>query len=115
MPTHPNNSSINPRIRNFNSGRGLARLRNVKANGGIVSGCLGDIKTFLKNGKLKQVVAIIKSCSPNALGDLKVTIKDLSGTLPGLIYYKVINEEGYRKEIIVRSAMILANVSVFFQ
>nr|GEV09448.1 hypothetical protein [Tanacetum cinerariifolium] len=53
----------------------------VKANGGIVSGCLGDIKTFLKNGKLDQVVAIIKSCSLNALGDLKVTIKDLSGTL----------------------------------
>ncbi|GKE37069.1 hypothetical protein Tco_1460474 [Tanacetum coccineum] len=41
--------------------------------------CLGDIKTFLKNGKLEQVVAIIKSCSPNALGDLKVTVKDLSG------------------------------------
>nr|GEU72166.1 hypothetical protein [Tanacetum cinerariifolium] len=38
-------------------------------------GCLGDIKTFLKNGKLEQVVAIIKSCSLNALGDLKVTVK----------------------------------------
>ncbi|GJU32504.1 hypothetical protein Tco_1176093 [Tanacetum coccineum] len=37
-------------------------------------------KIFLKNGKLEHVVAIIKSCSPNALGDLKVTIKDLSET-----------------------------------
>nr|GFB60769.1 hypothetical protein [Tanacetum cinerariifolium] len=42
-----------------------------------------DIKTFLKNGKLEQVVAIIKSCSPNALGDLKVTVKDLSGSIHG--------------------------------
>ncbi|GKD24114.1 ribonuclease H-like domain-containing protein, partial [Tanacetum coccineum] len=56
-------------------------------------------------GKLEQVVAIIKSCSSNALGDLKVTIKDLYGTLPGLIHYKVINEEGYGKEITVGSAV----------
>nr|GEU72573.1 ribonuclease H-like domain-containing protein [Tanacetum cinerariifolium] len=56
----------------------------------IIPGPTGDIKTFLKNEKLEQVVAIIKSCSPNALGDLKVTVKDLSG-----------------------SAIILANVSLF--
>ncbi|GJZ63705.1 ribonuclease H-like domain-containing protein [Tanacetum coccineum] len=62
----------------FNSGSWVGATEYAKANGGIVSGCLGDIKTFLKNGKLEQVVAIIKSCSPNALGDLKVTIKDLS-------------------------------------
>ncbi|GJZ77497.1 ribonuclease H-like domain-containing protein [Tanacetum coccineum] len=66
----------------FNSGQWVGATDYVKANGGSVSGCIGDIKTFLKNGKLKQVVAIIKSCSPNALGDLKVTVKDLSSTLP---------------------------------
>ncbi|GJX66427.1 ribonuclease H-like domain-containing protein, partial [Tanacetum coccineum] len=66
----------------FNSGPWVGATKYVKANGGIVSGCLGDIKTFLKNGRLEQVVAIIKSCSPNALGDLKVTVKDLSNTLP---------------------------------
>ncbi|PWA55666.1 RNA recognition motif domain, Nucleotide-binding alpha-beta plait domain protein [Artemisia annua] len=33
---------------------------------------VGDIKNFLKNWKLDQVVAIIKSCTPNALGDLTV-------------------------------------------
>ena len=37
----------------------------VNANGGIVSGCLGDINNFLKNAKLDQVVVIIKSCTPN--------------------------------------------------
>ncbi|GJR72767.1 hypothetical protein Tco_0085132 [Tanacetum coccineum] len=55
----------------------------VHATGGIVTRCLGDIKNFLKNGKLKQVIAIVKSCSPNDIGDLTVTMKDLSGTIPG--------------------------------
>ncbi|GKC55866.1 ribonuclease H-like domain-containing protein [Tanacetum coccineum] len=87
----------------FNSGSWVGATEYVKSNGGIVSGCLGFIKTFLKNGKLEQVVAIIKSCSPNALGDLKVTVKDLSGTLDGSIHYKVINEGGYGKEITVGS------------
>nr|GEV13440.1 hypothetical protein [Tanacetum cinerariifolium] len=61
----------------FNIGPWVGAIEYVKANGGIVSGCIGDIKTFFKSGKLEQVVRIIKSCSPNALGDLKVTVKDL--------------------------------------
>ncbi|GJY07045.1 ribonuclease H-like domain-containing protein [Tanacetum coccineum] len=97
----------------FNSGSWVGATECVKANGGIVSGCLGVIKTFLKNEKLEQVVAIIKSCSPNALGDMKVTVKYLSCTLADSIHYKVINEEGYGKEITVGSAIILANVSIF--
>ncbi|GKC10958.1 ribonuclease H-like domain-containing protein [Tanacetum coccineum] len=77
----------------FNSGSWVGATEYVKANGGIVNGCLGDIKTFLKNGKLEQVFAIIKSCSLNALGDLKVTVKDLSGTLAGSIHYKVFHKD----------------------
>ncbi|GJW65504.1 transposase, MuDR, MULE transposase domain protein [Tanacetum coccineum] len=64
-------------------------------------------------GKLKQVVAIIKSCYPNALGNLNVALKDLSGTVPGTIHYKVLDVGSYGKDIIVGAAMILANVSVF--
>ncbi|GKB31693.1 GPCR kinase [Tanacetum coccineum] len=85
----------------------------VNAYGGTVTGCLGDIENFLKNGKLDQVVAIVKSCSPNVLGDLTVTMKDLSGTIPRTINQKVIDEGGYRKDITVGAAMILVNVSVF--
>ncbi|GJU10235.1 GPCR kinase [Tanacetum coccineum] len=85
----------------------------VNANGGIMSGCLGDIKNFLNNGKLDQVVAIVKSCSPNVIGDLRVTMKDLSGTIPGTIHHKVVDEGGYGKDITVRAALILANVLVF--
>ncbi|GJT49701.1 nucleolar protein 56-like protein [Tanacetum coccineum] len=58
----------------------------VNANGDTVTGCLGDMKNFLKNGKLDQFVAIVKSCSSNAIGDLTMTMKDLSGTIPGTIH-----------------------------
>ncbi|GJU92219.1 GPCR kinase, partial [Tanacetum coccineum] len=85
----------------------------VNANGGIVSRCLGDIKKFLNRGKLDQVVTIVKYCSPNVMADLTVTMKDLSGTIPGTIHHKVIGEGGYGKDITVGDALILANVSVF--
>ncbi|GKE36492.1 hypothetical protein Tco_1459897, partial [Tanacetum coccineum] len=74
----------------FKRGSWVSAIEYVNANGGIMSGCLGDIKNFFKNEKLDQVVAIVKSCTPNMLGDLTVTLKDLSG-----------------------AALILANVSIF--
>nr|GEU75921.1 putative ribonuclease H-like domain-containing protein [Tanacetum cinerariifolium] len=62
----------------FKSGSWVSATDYVNANGGTVSGCLGDIKNFFKNEKLDQVVAIVKSCSPNVIGNLTVTMKDLS-------------------------------------
>ncbi|GJW43505.1 GPCR kinase [Tanacetum coccineum] len=73
----------------------------------------GDIKNFLKNGKLDQVIAIVKSCSLNVIGDLTLTMKDLSGTIPGTIYHKVIGEGRYGKDITIGAVLILANVLVF--
>ncbi|GJY20667.1 hypothetical protein Tco_0393233 [Tanacetum coccineum] len=98
----------------FKSGSWVSATEYVNANGGIMSGCLEDIKNFLNNGKLKQVVAIVKSCSPNVIGDLTVTLKDLLGTIPKTIHHKVIDEGGYRKYITVGIALILANVLVFY-
>ncbi|GKA42546.1 GPCR kinase [Tanacetum coccineum] len=100
------------KLKNFKKDATLKLFKSTNQES-TVTGCLGDIKNFLKNRKLDQVVAIVKSCSLNALGDLTVTMKDLSGTIPGTISYKVINEGGYEKDIIVGAAMILANVSVF--
>nr|GEX32439.1 hypothetical protein [Tanacetum cinerariifolium] len=74
---------------------------------------VGDIKNFLNNGKLDQVVAIVKSCSPNVTGDLTVTMKDLSDTIPGIIHHKVVDKGGYENDITVGAALIVANVSVF--
>ncbi|GJZ87227.1 hypothetical protein Tco_0658837 [Tanacetum coccineum] len=95
----------------FKSGSWVSATNYVNAFGG--TGCLRDIKNFLKNGKLDQIFAIVKSCSPNVLGDLTVTMKNLSCTIPGTISHKVIDEGGYGKDITVGAAMILANVSVF--
>nr|GFA98492.1 GPCR kinase [Tanacetum cinerariifolium] len=74
---------------------------------------LGDVDNFLKNKKLEQVVGIVKSYSPNMIGDLNVTMKDLSGTIPETIHQKVIGKGGYGMDITVGAAMILTNVSIF--
>ncbi|GJV09303.1 shikimate O-hydroxycinnamoyltransferase-like protein [Tanacetum coccineum] len=84
----------------FKSGSWVRATDYVNANG-IVSGCLRDIKKFLNNGKLDLVVAIVKSFSLNAIGDLIVTKKDLSGTIPGTIHHKFIGKGGYGKDITV--------------
>ncbi|GJV83922.1 ribonuclease H-like domain-containing protein [Tanacetum coccineum] len=64
----------------FKGGSWVSAVEFINANGGgVLNGCLGDIENYLKNGKLEQVVSIIKSCTPNALGDLTVTLEDLSG------------------------------------
>nr|GEU83217.1 hypothetical protein [Tanacetum cinerariifolium] len=86
---------------NFKSGLWVSATDYVNANGGIVSRYLGDIKNFLNNEKLDQVVAIVKSCSPNVIVDLTVTMKNLSGTIPETIHHKVIDEGGYEKDITV--------------
>ncbi|GJW57889.1 reverse transcriptase domain-containing protein [Tanacetum coccineum] len=56
----------------------------------IIPGPAGDIDNFLKKGKLDHIVAIVKSCSSNMLGDLNVTLKDISSTIPRTIHHKVI-------------------------
>ncbi|GJR49592.1 transposase, MuDR, MULE transposase domain protein [Tanacetum coccineum] len=86
----------------FNSRARISATNYVLSTGGTVTGCLGDINNFLEKGKLAQVVTIVKTCSPNALGDLNVTMKDLSGTVRGTVHYKVLDvelKEGKRKRI----------------
>nr|GEV94778.1 hypothetical protein [Tanacetum cinerariifolium] len=82
----------------------------VEDVGGIVSGCLGDIDKYLNNRKLDLVVAIVKSCSPNVIGDLTVTMKDPLGKIPGTIHYKVLDEGNYGNDITVGASMILSRI-----
>ncbi|GJS08999.1 hypothetical protein Tco_0365795 [Tanacetum coccineum] len=107
----PSTTTLNP-VNNTQS-LWVSATNYVNAFSGTVTGSLGDVDNFLKKGKLEQVVGIVKSCSPNMLGDLNVTLKDLSGTIPGTIHYKVIGKGGYGKDINVGATMILKNVSVF--
>ncbi|GJU71396.1 hypothetical protein Tco_1262801 [Tanacetum coccineum] len=62
----------------------------------IIPGPAGDIENFLKNGKLDQVIAIVKSCSPNMIGD-----SDYERYLRYNTWNKVVDEGGYRKDITV--------------
>ncbi|GJZ13611.1 hypothetical protein Tco_0548841 [Tanacetum coccineum] len=91
----------------------LSAIDYVNVDGGIVMGCFGDVKKCLKNRKLEKAIAVIKSCTPNSMGNLTVTLKDLSGTISGTIHYKVLTEEMFTKAITVGAALILHNVFVF--
>ncbi|KAK2971877.1 hypothetical protein RJ640_015397, partial [Escallonia rubra] len=74
---------------------------------------LSSIKKFLHFGKVDLVVAVIKSCTPNGLGDLMVTLKDPTGTVRGTINHKVLTEDEFVKEISVGSVLILQKVAFF--
>ncbi|GJV56151.1 hypothetical protein Tco_1457156 [Tanacetum coccineum] len=65
---------------NFKGGSWVSTVEFVIANRGIMNVCFGDMKDYLKNRKLEQVVVIIKSYAPNAFGYLTVALKDISGT-----------------------------------
>nr|GEU57718.1 hypothetical protein [Tanacetum cinerariifolium] len=97
----------------FTHGPWLSAVQYLAVEGSITTGCFGDMKTFIKNGKFEKVVAAIKSCTPNILGDLTITLKDLSGMISGTIHHKVLKEEVYGKAISVGAVLILRNVSVF--
>ncbi|GJU32067.1 transposase, MuDR, MULE transposase domain protein [Tanacetum coccineum] len=93
---------------------GGTTLEFINDGGETEGGYFGDIKSYIKNGKLEKVVAIITSCKPNVLGDMNVTLKDPLGVMSGTIHYKVLSsEDGYINDIKVGSALILHNVSVF--
>ncbi|GJY15200.1 hypothetical protein Tco_0385622 [Tanacetum coccineum] len=87
----------------FISGAWIRATNYVLSTGGTVTGSLGDIDNFLEKGKLAQVVAIVKTCSPNALGDLNITMKDLSDTVRGTVHYKVLDVGTYGKGYSCRS------------
>nr|GEW31401.1 ferredoxin-thioredoxin reductase catalytic chain, chloroplastic [Tanacetum cinerariifolium] len=50
----------------------VSAVEYLNVEGGITSGCFGDMKTFCKNGKLEKIVVVIKSCTSNVLGELTI-------------------------------------------
>ncbi|GAB4858268.1 hypothetical protein Ancab_009740 [Ancistrocladus abbreviatus] len=74
---------------------------------------LGAIKKFVNAGKIDKVVAMIKSCSPNGLGDMMVLLKDPTDTIGASIHRKVLNEGEFGREISVGSVLVLQKVAVF--
>nr|GEU65790.1 hypothetical protein [Tanacetum cinerariifolium] len=85
----------------------VTTLEFINDGGETKGGCFGDIKSYLKNGKVEKVVAIITSCMPNVIGDMNVTLKDPSGIISDTIHYKVLLDDGYANDIKVGSSLIL--------
>ncbi|GKD42911.1 reverse transcriptase domain-containing protein, partial [Tanacetum coccineum] len=76
----------------------------LHGEGVMASGCLGDIEKYCINEKLEIVVGVVMSCTPNALGDMTVTLKDPTCIMGGTIHYKVFEKnDGYAKSINARS------------
>ncbi|EOY21343.1 Uncharacterized protein TCM_012841 isoform 3, partial [Theobroma cacao] len=93
----------------------IRREEGLADDGGTIGTPLSWIKTEPKMGnrKVAQIVAVIKSCTPNGLGDLMVTLKDPTGTIDASIHRKVLVEGGFGKDISVGTVLILQKVSIF--
>ncbi|XP_008240149.1 PREDICTED: uncharacterized protein LOC103338694 [Prunus mume] len=74
---------------------------------------LGSIRKGIESHRLAQVVAIIKSCTPNGLGDLMLTLKDPTGTIGASIHHTVLSEGDFGKSISVGAVLVLQKVAVF--
>ncbi|KAL0397289.1 UNVERIFIED_CONTAM: hypothetical protein Scaly_0177300 [Sesamum calycinum] len=61
----------------------------------------------------REVVAVVKSCTPNGLGGLMVLLKDPTGTVGASIHHKVLSESEFGKNISIGSVLILQKVAVF--
>nr|GEX08229.1 hypothetical protein [Tanacetum cinerariifolium] len=77
----------------------LSAVEYLNVEGSLANDCFVNMKTFCVNGKLKHVVAVIKTCTSNALGELTITLKYPFGTISDTIYHKVLTERGYGKSI----------------
>ncbi|KAL0919102.1 hypothetical protein M5K25_011175 [Dendrobium thyrsiflorum] len=60
--------------------------------------------------RIPQVVGIVKSCTPNGLGDFSITLKDPTGTIGAAIHRKVLSEGNICREISVGCVFILKQV-----
>ncbi|CAK7349588.1 unnamed protein product [Dovyalis caffra] len=74
---------------------------------------LSVIKRWASFDKVAQVVAIVKSCRPNGLGDMMVTLKDPTGTIDASIHHKVLAEGDFGKDIAIGAVIIVQKVAVF--
>ncbi|KAG6424317.1 hypothetical protein SASPL_114732 [Salvia splendens] len=92
----------------------LSALQFLGAEDGLIpSTPISSIKKCLNGDKVVQVVAIVKSCTPNGLGGLLVSLKDPTGTIDATIHHKVLSENEFGKELTTGAALILHKVAIF--
>ncbi|KAL1208976.1 hypothetical protein V5N11_006504 [Cardamine amara subsp. amara] len=85
----------------------------LSKGGNAIGTPVSEIKSRCGNwGKVDQVVAIIKTSTPNGLGDVMVTLKDPTGTIDASVHRKVISESEFGRDIRVGAVVILKQVGV---
>ncbi|PIN20553.1 hypothetical protein CDL12_06761 [Handroanthus impetiginosus] len=98
----------------FNSHSWVSAIQCLGAeNGRVQSMPINSIKKCLNAGKVAQVVAVIKSCTPNGLGGLMVLLKDPTGTVGASIHHKVLSESEFAKNLTIGAVLILREVAIF--
>ncbi|CAA0825509.1 Unknown protein [Striga hermonthica] len=98
----------------FNGHPWISALKFLGANDGCVkSKAISAIKKCLNGEKVDKVVAVIKSCAPNGLGGLIVSLKDPTGTVGASIHHKVLSGNEFGKKLTIGSVLILQKVAVF--
>ncbi|KAF2309107.1 hypothetical protein GH714_000547 [Hevea brasiliensis] len=93
------------------------RCQGLADGDGAIGIPLSVIKSRINMDKVAQVVAIVKSCTPNGLGDVMVTLKDPTGTIDGTIHGRVLTEREFGKDISIGAVIIVQKVDniMFFQ
>ncbi|GFP86246.1 uncharacterized protein c17orf53 homolog [Phtheirospermum japonicum] len=92
----------------------ISALQFLGSKDGVVKSTpISSIKKCLNGDKVVQAVAVIKSCTPNGLGGLIVSLKDPTGTVGASIHHKVLSGSEYGKNLTVGSVLILREVAVF--
>ncbi|CAL1369693.1 unnamed protein product [Linum trigynum] len=89
------------------------RSRGLVDNYGAIGIPLSAVKSFDNADRVAQVVAIVKSCTSNGLGDFIVNLKDPTGCIDASIHHRVVSEVESGKDIAVGAVIIIKKVAVF--
>ncbi|KAL2943428.1 Uncharacterized protein RDABS01_031776 [Bienertia sinuspersici] len=74
---------------------------------------LSQIKKCVNAARINWVVAIVKSCTPNGLGDMRMTLKDPTDTIDATVHGKVLTLGNIGKSMTVGSVLVLQKVVAF--
>ncbi|WCJ42076.1 hypothetical protein M5689_022904 [Euphorbia peplus] len=91
----------------------FVRVKGMVDGDGAIGVPLSAIKGGFNMDKVAQVVALVKSCTPNGLGGSMVTLKDPTGTLDATIHGRVLTNEEFGKDISNGAVIILRQVTLF--
>ncbi|BAT72626.1 hypothetical protein VIGAN_01004700 [Vigna angularis var. angularis] len=102
--------------RDFSTNPWLCAIRFVCSQGMVDADDVahGTPLNSIKNTeRVPLVVAVIKSCTPNGLGDMKITLKDPTATVSASVHRKVLAQPEFGKDFAVGSVVVLREVAVF--